>query len=93
MEKALGGASLNYSVITGYIPIDWYFPESEKTGLFYELVTKEGQSLATIKDSTNLVLWFNGGPGSSSQIGSFAEFGPFEVDSNGKLQKRPSNWN
>ena len=42
MEKALGGASLNYSVITGYIPIDWYFPDSEKTGLFYELVTKEG---------------------------------------------------
>lgn len=39
------------------------------------------------------ILWTNGGPGSSSFWGFFLENGPYSVDGEGKLSKRPHAWN
>lgn len=39
-----------------------------------------------------LIIWLQGGPGSSSMIGLFQEMGPMKV-SNGKLLRNPDSWN
>ncbi|BFZ62054.1 hypothetical protein YB2330_003133 [Saitoella coloradoensis] len=44
-------------------------------------------------DNPPLILWIQGGPGSSSMIGLFKEFGPFDVNDAGELIRNPSTWN
>ncbi|XP_030557784.1 venom serine carboxypeptidase [Drosophila novamexicana] len=39
-----------------------------------------------------VVLWLQGGPGASSLFGLFTENGPFQLDKQGKLQKRNYTW-
>lgn len=39
-----------------------------------------------------LVLWLNGGPGAASMYGFFKENGPYEVQVNQTLTKRPYSW-
>ncbi|KAG0230317.1 hypothetical protein BGX31_005879 [Mortierella sp. GBA43] len=39
-----------------------------------------------------LVIWFQGGPGSSSMIGLFYLNGPFRVNEDNKLERRPFSW-
>lgn len=49
-------------------------------------------------DSTPLVLWLNGGPGQSSQLGAWAENGPYRVERDDsapggfKLARRNNSW-
>jgi vitellogenic carboxypeptidase-like protein len=40
-----------------------------------------------------LLIWLQGGPGGSSLFGMFAEMGPFQVEYDGTLKKRPVGWN
>ncbi|KAF9996952.1 hypothetical protein BGZ65_007467 [Modicella reniformis] len=39
-----------------------------------------------------LLIWLQGGPGSSSMIGLFYENGPFRVNENMKLERQPFSW-
>lgn len=40
-----------------------------------------------------LVLWLNGGPGSSSFLGLFFENGPYKINADGTLRENPYSWN
>jgi carboxypeptidase C (cathepsin A) len=59
--------------------------------LFFWLVESQGDPS---KDP--LVIWFNGGPGSSSFLGFFLENGPYKIEGNNtdvKLKANPFGWN
>ncbi|CAF0954236.1 unnamed protein product [Didymodactylos carnosus] len=43
--------------------------------------------------SAPVVVWLQGGPGSSSLFGLFTENGPIMVDKSGMLQQQPFTWN
>ncbi|EEC09867.1 serine carboxypeptidase, putative [Ixodes scapularis] len=43
-------------------------------------------------ESAPVILWLQGGPGSSSMIGLFTEHGPFVVDDDGNLKLREVTW-
>lgn len=45
------------------------------------------------KPDTPVMLWLQGGPGSSSLFGLFTEIGPIYIDGNGNIQMRQINWN
>ena len=45
------------------------------------------------KPHAPLILWLNGGPGSSSLIGLFYEMGPFRISPNLKLTRNLDSWN
>ena len=49
---------------TGYFPVTW--GKDFDSALFFELVTKQGETLANLSDSTPTIFWFNGGPGCNS---------------------------
>jgi vitellogenic carboxypeptidase-like protein len=42
--------------------------------------------------SAPLVVWMNGGPGSTSMYGLFIEHGPFKVDAAGNISRRKTTW-
>lgn len=39
-----------------------------------------------------LVIWLNGGPGSSSMLGMFAEMGPYKINDDLTLRENPYSW-
>lgn len=45
------------------------------------------------RSDTPILLWLQGGPGSSSLFGLFTEIGPILIDANGNIQLRPIHWN
>eukprot|EP01067_Filipodium_phascolosomae_P006689 Filipodium_phascolosomae@DN4993_c0_g1_i1.p1 len=71
---------------SGLIPI----PRGEIYYLFYE-----AQSPSQSYNGTDipLIVWLNGGPGSSSLLGAFAENGPIIVDGQGRLTVNEFSWN
>lgn len=79
----------NRTIFSGYIPVN-------KTGgsdssLFYVFYSSENQT----NTSAPIIIWMNGGPGSSSMLGSFYENGPYQLkEENGKTveKKRNINW-
>lgn len=83
---------LNYTVYTGYVDIDIPEDPSAKCSMFYQYVTKEGESLTNHSNDSPVLLWLNGGPGSSSQLGSWTEIGPFFVN-HSTVEERPYRWN
>ena len=40
-----------------------------------------------------IVIWINGGPGSSSMLGLFAENGPYKINDDLTLRDNPYSWN
>ncbi|KAI9141470.1 Alpha/Beta hydrolase protein, partial [Paraphysoderma sedebokerense] len=55
----------------------WYFPPKEES----------------TTGSQPLIIWLQGGPGSSSLIGLFSELDPYQILSNLTLERRPISWN
>ncbi len=55
--------------------------------LYYWLITADADYT-----SKPLIIWFNGGPGSSSMYGPFMETGPYQFNSTGLLGKNPNSW-
>lgn len=65
--------------------------QGETGKLFYWFI--EAQPTDGPPDSkTPVVVWLNGGPGSSSLIGMLMENGPFRVNPNLTLTKNPHSW-
>lgn len=78
------GGVLSFNQYTGYITVD----QSTNSNLFYWIVESENNPLIN-----PVVLWLNGGPGSSSMLGFFYENGPFQFISNVTLIDNPYSWN
>eukprot|EP00743_Colponemidia_sp_Colp-15_P002093 GILK01002270.1.p1 GENE.GILK01002270.1~~GILK01002270.1.p1 ORF type:complete len:475 (-),score=74.65 GILK01002270.1:187-1569(-) len=68
---------------TGYLTVN----RTVGANLFYWFIESE-------RDPANdpLVLWLNGGPGSSSLIGLFYETGPYRIDEHVRLQQNLHSW-
>lgn len=62
-------------VKSGYLNVG---PKKGNSALAFTFYGKQGASVSDIKKVPTLI-WLNGGPGSSSQIGNFMELGPFWV--------------
>lgn len=50
-------------------------------------------ALNSHSSDTPIMLWLQGGPGSSSLFGLFSEIGPITIDANGNIQSREITWN
>ncbi|KAL9641876.1 hypothetical protein ABK040_000814 [Willaertia magna] len=73
---------LNFSHYTGNIQI------SKEKHLFYWFVES-----ASNPERDPVVLWITGGPGCSGLLALLTENGPFQFDTQGKLQLNPYSWN
>ncbi|XP_053204748.1 lysosomal protective protein-like [Panonychus citri] len=73
---------LDFKMYSGYLDA------SPGTHLHYVFVESENDPA---KDP--LLLWLNGGPGSSSLLGFFTEQGPFQLNGNSSLDRNPYAWN
>lgn len=69
---------------SGYLKIKT--PE-KSSSMYYYLATANEESA-----NTPLILWLNGGPGSSSFYGLFTENGPYRIQADLKLKENPSAW-
>jgi len=61
-----------FSCYLGYEEIDWYYPKNQ-SGMYYSLFSAAGHKLGNNESSDGipLIVWFQGGPGGSSQYGAF----------------------
>ena len=81
----IDNAQIKFKQYAGYVTVN----EAKGRNFFYWFVESQN-SPAT----DPLLLWLNGGPGSSSLIGFFVEHGPFRNDKNGvNLTLNPYAWN
>lgn len=55
--------------------------------LFFWLVESQNSG-----QNDPLVIWLNGGPGSSSMLGMFAEIGPYKINDDLTLSENPHSW-
>ncbi|KAJ3317461.1 hypothetical protein HDV06_001548 [Boothiomyces sp. JEL0866] len=82
----------------GELPSVWDIPPSY-SGLIPIATTKQEKSIffwyfeaqVPLEENPPLIIWLQGGPGSSSMIGLFYEMGPFFI--NEKIEKNPNTWN
>lgn len=68
---------------SGFLPID----EKDNAQLFYWLILSKDKS-----EDKPLILWLNGGPGSSSLFGLFTEMGPLRVGQKGMTLEEQYTW-
>ena len=83
---------LRYSFLDpGFEEINWYYP-SGKSGMFYNMFTSYGHNPVDPDPRIPLILWLQGGPGSSSQFGAFTENGPIKITKD-KIKEIGYSWN
>jgi len=76
---------IKFRQYAGYITVN----EEKGRNFFYWFVESQNSP-----STDPVVLWLNGGPGSSSLIGFFVEHGPFRQDTTGQnLTLNPYSWN
>lgn len=75
----------------GYQSINWYYP-NQSAQLFYQLFAAYSINPIIPSDSTPLIIWLQGGPGSSSELGAFTELGPIRIN-NGVPELFENSWN
>ena len=87
IDRLPGQPPVNFSMYSGYVTVD----AAAGRALFYWLMEASGVPA----DSAPLVLWLNGGPGSSSiGYGAMEELGAFRVNPDGEtLSLNPYAWN
>ena len=71
--------------LAGYLPVSDHPAYPGK--VFFWFVGSEDAA-----DRAPIVFWLNGGPGSSSLFGFFAENGPYEITPDGRLAARRYSW-
>lgn len=77
-------SSFPFKSYSGLVPV------SANGSIFYWYFVPEG--LASAAAETPLVVWLQGGPGSSSMLGALFEIGPLTVNSSTKLVPRKTTW-
>jgi carboxypeptidase C (cathepsin A) len=70
--------------LAGHLPIK---PQTDDANLFYWFVASKNDP-----SRDPIILWLNGGPGSSSFYGFFTENGPYYIDANGQLHDQAISW-
>jgi vitellogenic carboxypeptidase-like protein len=70
---------------SGYLTVNKQF----NSNMFFWFFPAQNSHLS----STPLLLWLQGGPGSSSLFGLFTEIGPIYIDGNENIQLRNTSWN
>jgi vitellogenic carboxypeptidase-like protein len=63
--------------------------EHKSASLFYWFFPAQ----EPLEENPPLIVWLQGGPGSSSMIGLFYEMGPYNINQEGKLVQNPETWN
>jgi carboxypeptidase C (cathepsin A) len=51
--------------------------------MFFQMFTAMGHEVTEPNSKVPLILWLQGGPGSSSQFGAFTEVGPIRITKKG----------
>jgi vitellogenic carboxypeptidase-like protein len=79
---------------SGYLSVD---DPNTASKLFYVFYSCRGLKKGQVPKDVPIVIWLQGGPGSSSFLGNFMEFGPYrlEKDSTGKYKEvqNDRSWN
>lgn len=89
LEEARAAAQVKSSIFknitsySGYLTVNEYF----NSNLFFWFFPSEGNI-----QNDPVMLWLQGGPGSSSMIGLFAENGPFSIKSETEIELREFRW-
>ncbi|GAB6033418.1 hypothetical protein CHUAL_013178 [Chamberlinius hualienensis] len=73
----------DYSSYSGFITVDLDY---ESNIFFWFFISKHGPA------NDPVLMFINGGPGTSAMFGLFGEIGPFFVNSEMNLEKRLYNW-
>ncbi|CAM8924639.1 unnamed protein product [Rhodiola kirilowii] len=81
---------------SGYLPVT--SPSTTSSAMYYAFY--EAQNPISSLPDTPILIWLQGGPGSSSMIGNFFELGPWRLNPHNyiknkslELEKNPGSWN
>ncbi|MED6137666.1 hypothetical protein PIB30_067043 [Stylosanthes scabra] len=72
---------------SGYLPVS----NNSSSAIFYAFYEAQNSTLPLSK--TPLLIWLEGGPGTSSLIGNFYEVGPWRITESITLEPNPGSWN
>ncbi|KAJ3306101.1 hypothetical protein HDV03_000335 [Kappamyces sp. JEL0829] len=79
----------------GYVPIrnQSHNGEGDPTSVAGSMFYWFFPAQEPVQENPPLIVWLQGGPGSSSMIGLFYEMGPLGFDAKGKLVRNTDTWN
>lgn len=76
-------------IYAGYANVN----QSAGSHLYYYFAQSSRVKAGEAIEAVPLVVWFNGGPGASSMVGTFIEkIGPFELQADKSLKRNPYSW-